>query len=315
MEELKKLCVGILEGGISEEREISFLSGEQVFQSLKRAKINSVRLDIYTEDEREIKRIIQESKIDVAFIALHGRFGEDGQIQKILEELNIPYTGSDPYASFLAMDKIASKRIFLERNIPTPPFYIVEETEKIKINFKFPVVVKPYFSGSSIGVSIVRRKEELEKALEEAFRWGEKVIIEKYIEGRELTVGILEEKALGVVEIKYRDDFFNFHTKYSEGKAQIFAPAQLKENIYKEVQEVALSAHKALGCRDFSRVDIRLDKNGNPFVLEVNSIPGLTSHSLLPLSAKCCGISFDELVKKMITLALNRNRKVLTFKR
>ena len=311
MEELKNIRVGILEGGISEERNISLLSGEQVFDSLKKAKINSVRLDIYTDNEEEVKKIIQESRIDVAFVALHGRFGEDGEIQRILEELNIPYTGSDPYASFLAMNKIASKRIFLEKNIPTPPFYFLEN--KKRINIKFPVVVKPYFSGSSIGVSIVRREEELGKALEEAFRWSGKVIIEKYIEGRELTVGIFEEKALGVVEIKYNDDFFNFHTKYSEGKTQFFAPAQIEESIYKKVQMIALSAHKALGCRDFSRVDIRLDKNGNPFVLEVNSIPGLTSHSLLPLSAKCCGISFDELIKKMITLALGR--KVLAFKK
>jgi len=311
MEELKNICIGILEGGISEEREISFLSGEQVYYSLKKANINSVRLDIYTDDEEIVRKMIQESRIDVAFVALHGRFGEDGQIQKILEDLNIPYTGSDPHASFLAMNKIASKRIFLEKNIPTPPFYFLENKKKVKINFKFPVVVKPYFSGSSIGVSIVRREEELEKALEGAFRWSEKVIVEKYIEGRELTVGILEEKALGVVEIKYKDDFFNFHTKYGEEKTQIFAPAQLEESVYKKVQMIALSAHKALGCRDFSRVDIRLDKNGNPFVLEVNSIPGLTSHSLLPLSAKCCGISFDELIKRMIMLALGR--KVLAF--
>lgn len=311
MEELKNIRVGILEGGISEERDISLLSGEQVYYSLKKANINSIRLDIYTDDEKIIKKMIQESRIDIAFVALHGRFGEDGQIQRVLEDLNIPYTGSDPYASFLAMNKIASKRIFLEKNIPTPPFYFLENKKKTKINLKFPVVVKPYFSGSSIGVSIVKKEEDLNEALKKAFYWGEKVIIEKYIEGRELTVGILEEKALGVVEIKYKDDFFNFHTKYGEGKTEIIAPAQLEESIYKKVQKIALSAHKALGCRDFSRVDIRLDKNGNPFVLEVNSIPGLTSHSLLPLSAKCCGISFDELIKKMIILALRR--KVLAF--
>jgi len=307
MEKLDNILVGILEGGISEEREISHLSAENVYCALRRQGVKSVRLDINTDDEERIKRILSGKEIDVAFIALHGRFGEDGRIQTILEELKVPYTGSAPYASYLAMDKIASKRAFLKNKIPTPPFFVLERKMlPPEFNLTFPLVVKPHFSGSSIGVGIIKGEDKFDEALEEAFRWGEKVIIEEYIEGRELTVGILEEKPLGVVEIKYQKDFFDFYTKYEDENVFFLAPAKLEGRIYKRVQEVALLAHKTLGCRDFSRVDIRLDKENNPFVLEVNSIPGLTSHSLLPLSAKCCGIKFDELIKRMLILALSR---------
>jgi len=307
MEKLDNILVGILEGGISEEREISHLSAENVYWALRRQGIKSVRLDINTDDKERIKRILSESKIDVVFIALHGRFGEDGRIQTILEELKVPYTGSAPYPSYLAMNKIASKRVFLKNRIPTPPFFVLDRKKlPQEFNISFPLVVKPYFSGSSIGVSIIREEEEFEEALEKAFRWGEKVIVERYIEGKELTVGILEDKPLGVVEIVYQKDFFDFYTKYEDEKVSFLAPAKLEEKIYKRVQEIAFLAHKSLGCRDFSRIDIRLDRENNPFVLEVNSIPGLTSHSLLPLSAKCCGIEFDELIRRMIVLALSR---------
>jgi D-alanine-D-alanine ligase len=304
--DISDFTVGILEGGVSEEREISLLSGEQVFLSLVRQNIKALRLDINTRDKRFIKDILYQNKVDIAFIALHGEFGEDGTIQGILEEENFPYTGSGPRASYLAMNKILSKRIFLKRNIPTPNFCVLEKGEAVPSNLSYPVVVKPYFSGSSLGVSIVRRPQDLEGALYKAYQLGRKVILEDYIGGRELTVGILGNRPLGVVEIIPKNGYFDFSTKYTEGLADFVAPARLDKGLYKRVQKLALDAHNSLGCRDFSRVDIKLSKEGMPFVLEINSIPGLTSHSLLPLSAKCLGIDFDTLIKEMIYLATNR---------
>lgn len=302
-----ELLVGVLEGGISEEREISLLSGKQVFLSLQRQGIKSLCLDINTQDKEVIKAIIHKSKINLAFIALHGEFGEDGGIQEILEEMHIPYTGSSPRASYLAMDKVASKEIFLREGIPTPKFSVLNDNvskQEFK-NFSFPAVIKPYFSGSSLGVSIVRSEEELEEALEKSFSLGDRVIVEEYIEGREFTVGILDEVPLGVVEIiPKKSNYFDFSTKYSDDKAEFIAPAQIDKDLYRQIQKLALSAHQALGCRHFSRVDIILSKGNTPFILEVNSIPGLTSHSLLPLSAKCEGIDFDRLIRKMINLAI-----------
>ncbi len=305
MGELAEVFVGVLAGGISEEREISLLSAEQVYLSLKRQNIKAKIIEIDTSDEEKVKELILKSRIDLAFIALHGAFGEDGKIQSILEEINLPYTGSDPEASYLAMDKIATKVRFTNKGIPTPNFLVIERQNfSVMIDkISFPCVVKPYFSGSSIGVSIVRRKEELEDAVVKAFSLGDKIIVEKYIQGRELTVGILEERPLAVVEIVSKKEFFDFQTKYSDGWVEFIAPAKLDEEVYKKVQNVALCAHKVLGCRHFSRVDLILSRENIPFCLEVNSIPGLTTHSLLPLSAKCCGIDFDALIRRMVVLA------------
>ncbi|HDN85855.1 MAG: D-alanine--D-alanine ligase [Candidatus Omnitrophota bacterium] len=305
---LKEICVGVLQGGVSEERDISLLSGEQVCLSLERQRINAKPIDIFTTDEKIIRKILEEAEIEIAFIALHGRFGEDGGIQSILEKMDLPYTGSKPLASYLAMNKIASKKIFKKMGVPTPEFLVIKRGDSLNKSFSFPQVVKPYFSGSSLGISIVYNKYQLNHALGKAFSLGENVILESYIEGREFTVGILEEKPLGVVEIVPQSSYFDFTTKYSDNLAEFLAPAPLDKGVYSRIQRIALEAHKALGCEHFSRVDIRLSRDNTPFVLEVNSIPGLTSHSLLPLSARCYGIDFDGLIKKMVVLALERGR-------
>lgn len=307
---ISELLVGILEGGVSEERAISFLSGEQVFLSLQRQGIKVLRLDINTRDKRVLRDIIYKSKINLAFIALHGEFGEDGGIQSILEEMSIPYTGSGPRASYLAMNKIASKEIFLREGIPTPKFFVFPFSNNkfldqgVLKNLPYPVVIKPYFSGSSLGVSLVRRECDLEEAFKTVFSLGDKAILEEYIEGREFTVGILDEIPLEVVEIIPKRSYFDFSTKYSNNKAEFIAPARIDKDLYQRIQRYALRAHQVLGCRHFSRVDIILSKDSIPFILEVNSIPGLTSHSLLPLSAKCSGLDFDGLIRKMISLAI-----------
>lgn len=309
MEDLGNLKVGVLGGGVSLEREISLISAQEVFMALQRRKIETVFIDISTSHENEIKELVISKNIDIAFIALHGEFGEDGKIQKIMEDLDMPYTGSRPKASYQAMDKIASKNIFLKRGVPTAYFSVCYDINKVPKNLSFPLVVKPYFTGSSIGVSIVDTGAGLKIALEKAFSYQNKVILESYIEGKELTVGILEEKPLAVVEIIPKKGYFDFQSKYTDGLTEFITPANLRGSVYRRVQEIALAAHCVLGCRHFSRVDIRLSKEGIPYVLEVNSIPGLTSHSLLPLSAKHGGIEFDELIFKMLMLANNEKRQ------
>ncbi|MFA6281364.1 MAG: D-alanine--D-alanine ligase [Candidatus Omnitrophota bacterium] len=310
---LDNIKIGVLGGGISSEREISLISAQEAYKVFQGKKFNVVFLDISTQEISKVKEMIIKSGIDLAFIALHGEFGEDGKIQKILDDLGLAYTGSGSLASYLAMDKIISKEIFINRGIPTANFRVYDSgihgKEHLKAQlFKglnYPLVVKPYFAGSSVGVSIARNEVDLEKALLAALSLQPKVVIEDYIKGREFTVGILEEKALAVVEIITKTEYFDFTTKYSDGLVEFVAPARLEPVIYNKIQSVALAAHKALGCRHFSRVDVLLDKNNVPNVLEVNSIPGLTPHSLLPLSAKCCGMNFDELILKMASLALD----------
>lgn len=307
--DIENIKVGVLGGGVSSEREVSLVSAQNVFESLKRKNLKTSLIDIADSKKQKIKEILEASNIDVAFIALHGEFGEDGQIQKILEEVGIPYAGSKPWSSYLAMNKIFSKMIFQENNIPTPPFHFCDSLSSIPEDIEYPVVVKPYFSGSSIGVSIVDNYADLKKSLKEVLGLQEKALIEKYIEGRELTVGILGGMALGVVEIIPKEGYYDFKTKYSDGMAEYVAPAQLSEALYKKVQDIGLAAHNSLGCSSFSRADIRLGVDNIPYVLEVNSIPGLTSRSLLPLSAKCYGIGFDELISRMLLSAFNGKKE------
>ncbi len=307
---LDNIKIGIFGGGVSKERSISLISAKEVYRSLLSQGKQVVLIDISTSREDKVKELVEKYKIDIAFIALHGEFGEDGGIQSIFERLGVCYTGSGPEASLLAMDKILAKNVFLKAGISTPAFSICVNAESFERNFQYPVVVKPYFSGSSLGVSIVHSKVEMQRALKSAFSFQNKIIVEDYIKGRELTVGILQEKSLGVVEIIAEGDYFDFTSKYENPQTKFIAPAGLSPVVYKHVQEVALWAHKALGCRHSSRVDIRLGDDNIPCVLEVNSIPGLTMHSLLPLSARVCGLTFDDLVLKMLEVALYEKKKV-----
>ena len=251
----------------------------------------------------------KQENVDVVFIAMHGRFGEDGTLQEILENASIPYTGSGPKASRLAMDKVAARIVFEQFNIPVPRYRVFENSLLCKINLDdldalgFPLVIKPASSGSSIGVSIVTTKEDLMSAIELAFNHDERIIIEEYLQGRELTVGILEDEPLAPVEIIPRVKFFDYQAKYTPGLTDYRVPAQLPTDIYEKVQDVALHAHRSLGCRAFSRVDMILKDNSIPCVLEINTIPGLTQTSLLPKAANAKNISFLELCIRVISLA------------
>jgi len=300
--------IGVLMGGPSSEREISLKSGKAVYESLKEFGLEVVAIDIKTDNLEENISLLKSHKINCAFIALHGRFGEDGQIQALLDSLNIPYTGSGVQASSLAMDKIASRRIFKSHRLSVPRYKILEKSSHHKgrivyDNLIFPLVVKPASHGSSIGLSIVDKNEDLDKAVDLAFGFDERVIIEEYIRGREVTVGILEEKALPVIEIVPKKRFFDFEAKYQAGLTEYIVPANLEKRIARKVQEAALSAHKLLGCFGCSRVDMILSQDNTPFVLEVNSIPGLTPMSLLPKAAKIAGIEFSQVCLKLIKLS------------
>jgi len=318
---VKQKRVGVLMGGPSSERDISIKSGKAVFRALKKNNINAVSYELAMPLNtngyiQSVKEKIGAMDIDIAFIALHGEFGEDGTIQKILEEMKIPYAGSKTRASKLAIDKIDSREIFEKNNIPMPRYNVVVRGEvlpdepvsdNIKIFFKelsMPIVVKPSTEGSSIGLSMVDSENSLYKAVSNAFKYSDRVIIEEYIEGREITVGILEDRALPVVEIIPKNRFFDFEAKYNKGATDYKVPAEIDKEKYRECQEMALLAHKVLGARFFSRVDMILDKDGTPYILELNTIPGLTETSLLPLAAAEAGIDFNQLVLKILESSL-----------
>jgi len=315
--DLYKTKIGVLMGGASTEREISLKSGDAVYSALRDRNYNVIPLDLKTEIEREVISIIKKADISVAFIALHGRFGEDGTIQKILKKLKIPYTGSNQKASRISMDKLVSRRIFQRNNIAVPKFVVINKNRQYNLKViirklkTFPLVVKPITQGSSVGVSIVDNFGDLDKAVSLAFQFDSKIIVEEYIEGRELTVGILEDNPLPVIEIVPGETFFNYRAKYKLKDTHYIVPAELASNIYRRVQRVGLRAHRAINCRDFSRVDLILDIDNKPVVLEVNSIPGLTAKSLLPKAALASNIDFSELCLRLINLALcqRRNKK------
>ncbi len=301
---LKGLKIAVLGGGISSEREVSLISANNAWEGLRAAGHNALFIDITTSREAELKDLLQDYKLDLVFIALHGEFGEDGGIQKILQDLGIAYTGSGVTASRLAMDKILSKMMFAAAGVSTPDFKVYSGDGVPSGPVGYPLVVKPSRCGSSLGVSIVRQASELPQALKVAQAYEAKVLLEEYIPGRELTVGILDDKPLTVVEIIPRAEYYDYSAKYDDGGSEFIAPADLPREVDKRCKHLAVLAHRALGLRHFSRVDLRLNPDNMPFVLEANSIPGLTRHSLLPLSAKACGISFQELLTTMVELAV-----------
>ncbi len=305
--------IGILMGGFSSEREVSLKSGRAVQKALSRQGYDVVIIDF--DDEKELIRKLRSANVDCVFNALHGRFGEDGGAQKILDDLEIPYTGSGVYASRLAMDKIASRKIFEQNRIPVPEYRVFnKKTSKGQgLDLKFPLVVKPAKEGSSIGLFIVDTPAALFVALKRAFAFDEDIVVEKYIQGREITVGILEDNPLPVIEIVPKNKFYDFQSKYTPGMSDYIVPADLSEDTARIVQDTALKAHKLLGCRCFSRVDIMLDSNNRPVVLEVNTIPGFTATSLLPKAAAAYGIDFPHLCRKMVCSALESGVKEIAY--
>ncbi len=299
-------------GGPSSERDISLKSGRAVFEALKGAGCDAVALEISSADEQELVKLLKSSGIQVAFIALHGRFGEDGAVQGILEKAGVPYTGSGVEASRIAINKISTQQLLKERGIPVPRFIILKKGQKIDAKEIFsalggpPVVVKPEAEGSSIGISFVQEAEDLPKAVDEALKYSPSALVEQRIRGRELTVGVLGNRALPIVEIRTKEKFFDYTAKYQKGLTEYLVPAPLPENTAAGLQGIALKAYRAVGCRHLARIDIMLDENEQPFVLEINTIPGFTETSLLPKAAKQEGVDFAQLCVQLVKMAYEK---------
>lgn len=305
--------IGILMGGPSTEREISLKSGKAVLNILEKENFDVVPLDIISDNLNDAEKLIRQSRINLAFIALHGRFGEDGTIQNLLEELQLPYTGSGVEASKLAMDKVASREIFKAAQLSIPNYLVLDGSAGIQGNsFDYPLVVKPATHGSSIGLSLVLSRAEFRRALDTAFQFDNRVIVEEYLKGREFTVGILDETALPVIEIRPKRDFFDFEAKYTYGMTDYIIPAKIDGIIASRMQRAALLAHRSLGCFGCSRADIILGAHNKIYVLEVNSIPGLTEASLLPKAARYAGIDFLQLCIRLIELAYEKTENKVT---
>lgn len=297
-------------GGRSGERDVSLRSGKRVFDSLKKQGFDVISMDL--EDDLIAK--LKKEKVDAVYIALHGKFGEDGVAQALLEMANIPYTGSGVLASALAMNKVAAKRVFDAVGVPTPKYMEIDpegdikaEGERIRQTFPFPLVLKPVSEGSSLGVSLIKTAHELDNILFSTAKKFNHVFVEEFIKGREMTVGIIgvgkNTQALPILELAPKKEFYDYEAKYTAGMTEFILPAKVSEHLTKKIQETALAAHKALRCKGVSRVDMLLSSGNIPYVTEVNTIPGMTCYSDLPAEALCAGISFDELTVKILESA------------
>jgi D-alanine-D-alanine ligase len=305
------LRVTVVYGGPSEEREISIESGTAIAGGLRSKGFRVHELELAGTIDAHLDDLRASS--DVVFIALHGRYGEDGAIQSALDAAGIAYTGCGPQASRTGMEKSSSKRIFEAAGIDTPKYRVIGRSncgsaadELRSAGLGFPMVVKPDASGSSIGVSIVEDEGALREALREALKYGESAIVEERVIGRELTVGVLGDRALPVLELTSTREFFDYSAKYSDGYTTIECPARLGEQTSERTRAAAIEAFKAVGGRDFARVDFMLDEHNTPMALEINTIPGFTAHSLLPHAAKVSGIGFGDLVAEIVMMAAER---------
>lgn len=306
MNDLFKEKIAVLAGGPSCEREISLISGKAVFDALRGLGLSVFLLD--PDPQGNFVQTLKAENTTFVFIALHGSFGEDGTIQRMLEEAQIPYTGSGVLASSLAFDKSKAQGLFAQAGLRIPEFWILkkpEDVQLIKPDF-FPLVIKPASAGSSVGVHILPDPKGLEASAEDAFRYSETVLAERYILGRELTVGILDGKPLPIVEVIASQKFYDYKAKYQDNQTRYEFPARLKPEEVQKVSQAALLAYRAVGCEVMGRVDVILSREGTPYVLEINTIPGLTNKSLLPKAAQALGIDFPGLCVKIIELSTNR---------
>ena len=336
--------IAVLMGGTSAERDVSLVSGAAVAEGLKSAGHTVISIDtargykaLKGDDIKHLKGIntqppsIEELQkyagelsieavkspdvkdVDVVFIILHGGNGEDGTIQALLDLAGIPYTGSGVLASALAMNKYMAKKMFIANDIPTPDFFILEKKQnaapdvidvKIKSRIGYPVIIKPVSQGSSVGLSLVNNKNEIDKAIKIGFQYDSQLLFEKYIPGREITVGILGDQVLPIAECIPESGFFDYEHKYTDGKTVYKCPVELPEEIEKALRSLGLKAFKALNCAGFARVDFRLDEDGQVYCLEVNTLPGMTTHSLVPKAAKAAGIDFPRLLERICLIAI-----------
>jgi D-alanine-D-alanine ligase len=333
------LKIAVLMGGTSAERDVSLITGQEIAAALRKSDHQVLAIDCaygdllikdlnkemnevirpehsdFEDRKRELDRnlfktidFLNTQEIDVAFIALHGGYGENGQLQALLELAGILYTGSDSLSSAVGMDKYISKTLFRQVDIPVPDSLKLDSSEYSQQSLEalgFPLVIKPNNQGSTVGLTIVEDTNHLKSAIETAHKYSKSILAEKFIAGKEVTVAILDQQALPVIEIKPEHGIYDYECKYQTGKSKYIVPAELDLKITQYLQDLALKAFNALGCRHYARVDFRLSDEGTPYCLEVNTLPGMTSTSLVPKAAKAIGIQFPELIERIVQLAIS----------
>ena len=301
--------VGVIMGGISSEREISLKSGKSIIEKIDKNKYEVIPVVI----DEKVDIINKVKDLDFALLALHGKFGEDGTVQSVLQTLDIPYSGCGPLTSALCMDKDLTKTVLEANGIRTARWLNVKSVEEIDYeaieNIGYPVFIKPTNGGSSVATFKIYDKEKVQEAVEEGLKWDTEVMIEEFIDGNEITCPVFDNKLFPVIAIKPKSDFFDYTQKYSENGADEVL-VELEEDLYKEVKEMALKTYKALKCEVYSRIDMIVNKEGTPYILEVNTLPGMTAASLFPKSAKGEGYSFSEFLDLIIETSLKVNRAV-----
>ena len=311
----KNQVVAVVMGGPSAEREVSLNTGAAIANALREyGYTNVVEIDL---DPRNFGKQLAESKAEVVFNAVHGLYGEDGRLQTLLEIREMPYTGSGMIASVSCMDKVITKRMLRDAGISTPACLIVNKKEsgikeKIMQRFSLPVVIKPASQGSSIGVEIVKEEKQLDEALANAFKYSSDILVEEFIGGKELTVSMMQKDgevvALPVIHIAPHSGTYDYHSKYTKGATEYICPADLDEETTKKVQEISKQAYEVLGCSGVARADVMLDEEGDGYVLEINTVPGMTATSLVPKAAAAAGISFPELCNIILQSASVNNK-------
>jgi D-alanine-D-alanine ligase len=335
------LKVAVLLGGTSAERDVSLITGQEVAKAIRKnghqvMAVDCAFGDALIEDwERDINEVIRvehsgiekrkqeldrnilqtidfllRKKVQVVFIALHGGYGENGQIQALLDLVKIPYTGSASLASAMGIDKHISKILFEKAGVATAPWIKISQGEVSSyqeiVKLGFPLVIKPNDQGSTVGLTVVKEPDQLDTAIKKGFQFSQTVLVEKYIAGREMTVAILDQDPLPVIEIIPEHGIYDYECKYQKGKSQYIVPAKIPTSVTQTLQSLAHTAYQALGCRHYARVDFRLSEDIQPFCLEVNTLPGLTATSLVPKAAKAVGIDFNQLVERIIQLAVRK---------
>jgi D-alanine-D-alanine ligase len=295
--------VAVLMGGLSAERAVSLKSGNAVLTALKSQGVDAHGVDV----GKDILKVLSQGGFDRAFIVLHGRGGEDGTMQGALEILGLPYTGSGVMASALGMNKLKTKQIWLAQNLPTPPYWVInaeEECETVAAELGLPLMVKPSHEGSSIGITKATSKDQLKKAWLEAQKYDREIIAESWVEGTEYTASILGGEALPLIRLQTPHEIYDYDAKYNVDTTQYHCPCGLQDDIEGELKALALEAFNAVDAKGWGRVDLFLDKDTKPWLIEVNTVPGMTDHSLVPMAAKVAGITFEELVLRILQQTL-----------
>jgi D-alanine-D-alanine ligase len=289
--------VAVLMGGISNERDISLESGEAVLKALLRKKINAVAIDPKNDNLNQLKDFSR------AFICLHGKDGEDGEIQTFLESINLPYTGSDIFSSSLGMNKFKSKTIWKSKKINTPDFMQVKNSddfERASNCCGLPFFIKPANSGSSIGIAVINNKNDFILAFEEAYKIDKIVFVESFVVGNEYTLPIIDNKPLPIIEIKPKTEFYDYEAKYLRSDTEFICPADVTSSLAENINKLCINAFNEIGCSGWGRVDFIINKHNNIFIIEVNTVPGMTNQSLVPMSAINAGVEFDDLVMMIL---------------